>query len=55
MLMKKNPHVAGLRCVCVLVDTGERKEVKNGSVTEQSQVLVCRISIVRKQGTSSIR
>ena len=52
--MKKHPHVAGVRCVCVLVHKRERKEVKNESVTEQSQVLVCRITIVRKLGVSSI-
>ena len=44
--MKKQPHVARVRCVCVLVHKGERKEVKNETVTEQSQVLLCRISIV---------
>ena len=35
--MKKQPHVAGVRCVCVLVHKTDREEVKNESVTEQSQ------------------
>ena len=35
MLMKKQQHVAGGRCVCVLLHQKEGEEVKN----EQSQVL----------------
>ena len=37
MLMKKQPHVAGVTCVCVLVPEREREEVKNEFVAEQSQ------------------
>ena len=35
--MKKQPHVAGVRCVGVLVHKTEGEEVKNESVTEQSE------------------
>ena len=35
--MKKQPHVAGVRSVCVLVHKTEREEVKNESVTKQSE------------------
>ena len=54
MLMKKQPHVAGVTCVCVLVHKREREEVKNESLAEQSQYGGGRITIVRKQGVSSI-
>ena len=37
MLMKKQQHMAGVTCVCVLVHKREREEVKNESVAEQSQ------------------
>ena len=40
MWMKKQPLVAGVRCMCVLVCKRDRDDVKNESVTEQSQVLV---------------
>ena len=38
----------------MLVHKREGEEVKNEFVTEQSQVLVGRITIIRKKGVSSI-
>ena len=40
--------------MCVLVRKREGEEVKKEFVTEQSQVLGGRITIVRKKGVSSI-
>ena len=58
MLTSKQPQAAGVRCVCVLVHNRERErereEVKNESVSKQLQVYVCRITIVRNIGVSSI-
>ena len=54
MLIEKQPHVAGVRCMCVLVCKRDRDDVKNESATEQSQILVFRITIVRNLGVSSI-
>ena len=56
MLTSKQPHVAGVRCVCVLGHMSERErvEVKYEPVNEQLQVFVCRITVVRNIGMSSI-
>ena len=37
MWMKKLPHVAGVRCMCVLVCKRDRDDVKNESAAEQSR------------------
>ena len=52
MLMKKQQHVAGVRCMCVLVCKRDRDEVKNQSANEQSQIPVFRITIVINLGVS---
>ena len=52
MWMKKQQHVAGVRCMCVLVFKRDRDEVKNQSANEQSQIPVFRITIVINLGVS---
>ena len=52
MWMKKQQHVAGVKCMCVLVCKRDRDEVKNQSATEQSQIPVFRITIVINLGVS---
>ena len=52
--MDEETTTCGWGEVCVLVQKREREEVKNEFVTEQSQLLGGRITIVRNQGVSSI-
>ena len=52
--MKKQPHVAGVRCVCVLVHKTEREEVKNEFVTEQSEYWGVELLSLESKGVSSI-
>ena len=52
MWMKKQQHVAGVRCMRVLVCKRDRDEVKNQSENEQSQIPVFRITIIINLGVS---
>ena len=50
MLMKKQPLVAGVTCVCVLVHKRETEEVKNESVAEQSQYRGAELLSLERKG-----
>ena len=50
MLMKKQPHVAGVTCVCAFVQEREREEVVNKSVAKQSQYLGAELLSLESKG-----